>query len=285
MVEQLLGHKVVDISCGGSHTLLATERGDAYAWGEGRYGAIGTPDTETDQFRPQKVIFQDNSNSHLKLVQIYKVSAGFKHSAFLDVQGVVYTCGSNEAGQLGIVSRSVSQLPRPVESFDKEAVQVACGRHQTLILTSSGLVYACGANAEGQLGVPTEHQASLTPVLVEDISHIPMSSVAAGTFSASIAKETGSLYLWGTGTFGEFKTPHRVRKIEQKAVQVSIGDCFGMALTEDRRIYTWGINKNGQLGSGDFTDKPTPQQMQQISSEGRLISQLSCGSNFALCIG
>ena len=184
--------------------MVATERGDAYAWGEGRYGAIGTPDTETDQYRPQKVIFQDNSNSHIKVVSIYKVSAGAKHSAFLDQNGIIFTCGSNETGQLGMASRSISQMPRPLENFDKEAVQVACGKHHTLILTSSGLVYACGSNVAGQLGMPTDHPSTISPILVEDISHIPMSSIAAGTFSASIAKETGSLYLWGTGTFGEF---------------------------------------------------------------------------------
>jgi alpha-tubulin suppressor-like RCC1 family protein len=50
--------------------------------------------------------------------------------------------------------------------------------------------------------------------MVEDISHIPMKYIAAGSFSASIAKDSGSLYLWGTGTFGEFKTPHRVKKID-----------------------------------------------------------------------
>jgi len=109
-------------------------------------------------------------------------------------------------------------MPRPIENFDKEAVQVVCGKHHTLILTSSGLVYGCGSNVAGQLGVPTDHPSSISPILVEDISHIPMKSIAAGTFSASIAKETGSLYLWGTGTFGEFKTPHRVRKIEQRAL-------------------------------------------------------------------
>ena len=95
-------------------------------------------------------------------------------------------------------------MPRPIENFDKEAVQVTCGKHHTLILTSSGLVYGFGSNVTGQLGVPTDHPSTISPILVEDISHIPMSSIAAGTFSASIAKETGSLYLWGTGTFGEF---------------------------------------------------------------------------------
>jgi hypothetical protein len=41
-----------------------------------------------------------------------------------------------------------------------------------------------------------------------------MKSIAAGSFSSSISKEQASIYLWGTGTFGKFNTPHRVKKIE-----------------------------------------------------------------------
>jgi len=40
-----------------------------------------------------------------------------------------------------------------------------------------------------------------------------MCYIAAGGFSAAISSESKSLYLWGTGTFGEFETPHRVKKI------------------------------------------------------------------------
>jgi alpha-tubulin suppressor-like RCC1 family protein len=138
---------------------------------------------------------------------------------------------------------------------------VSSGKDHTLILTTNGLVYGFGQNSKGQLGVVSEHSSSITPLLIEDISHIPMKFVAAGSFSASIAQETGSLYLWGTGTFGAFKTPHRVKKIEGRAMQCSIGESFGIVLTEDRQMYTWGQNYNGQLGSGDLIDKPTPQEM------------------------
>ena len=99
-------------------------------------------------------------------------------------------------------------------------------------------------------------------MLVEDISHIPMKFVEAGTFSASIAQSSGSIYLWGTGTFGKFNTPHRVKRITERAIQVSIGDTFGIVLTEDRKLYTWGTNTSGQLGTGTFEDRPTPQKMQ-----------------------
>jgi hypothetical protein len=37
--------------------------------------------------------------------------------------------------------------------------------------------------------------------------------IAAGSFSASISKKNRQVYFWGTGTFGEFKSPYRVKKL------------------------------------------------------------------------
>ena len=48
LVEQLTGFKFVDLACGGSHTVVVTDRGEAYSWGEGRYGALGVLDTYND---------------------------------------------------------------------------------------------------------------------------------------------------------------------------------------------------------------------------------------------
>lgn len=87
-----------------------------------------------------------------------------------------------------------------------------------------------------------EEKSSLRPTLVQEISHIPMKAISAGSFSASIAAETGSVYIWGSGTFGSFAVPHRMKRIKQRAMQVSIGSNFGMVLTEERRVYTWGSN-------------------------------------------
>lgn len=72
-----------------------------------------------------------------------------------------------------------------------------------------------------------------------------MCYIAAGGFSASISSDNKSLYIWGTSTFGELEIPNRVKKIPEKVQQVSIGEEFGVALTEDQKIYTWGENANG----------------------------------------
>ena len=84
-----------------------------------------------------------------------------------------------------------------------------------------------------------------------------MKTIAAGSFSASIS-ESGDLYLWGTGAFGEFLTPHRVKTIPGSVIDVSIGYSFGAAVNREGKVYTWGQNIQGELGHGDFDEKPTP---------------------------
>ena len=111
-------------------------------------------------------------------------------------------------------------------------------------MTLSGLVYSCGENGAGQLGNGTRNQSDGLK-LVDEISHIPMRFIAAGSFSASISDDTRSLFLWGSGAFGEFLTPHRVKKIKGETAQVSIGGGFGLALTADGNVYSWGENAAG----------------------------------------
>jgi hypothetical protein len=48
-------------------------------------------------------------------------------------------------------------------------------------------------------------------MLVSEISNIPMRFIAAGSFSGSISHEKGELYLWGSGSFGEFLVPTRIK--------------------------------------------------------------------------
>ena len=87
--------------------------------------------------------------------------------------------------------------------------------------------------------------------LVEEVSHIPMRFVSAGSFSASISEESKSLFLWGSGIFGEFLTPHRVKKIKEEVESVSVGSSFGVALTARGLVYSWGENNVGQIGTGE----------------------------------
>jgi alpha-tubulin suppressor-like RCC1 family protein len=73
-----------------------------------------------------------------------------------------------------------------------------------------------------------------------------MRQIAAGSFSGSISDDNNSsLFLWGTGSFGEFIVPHRVKRIQGEVISVKIGGDFGIALSGQGFLYSWGDNKSG----------------------------------------
>ena len=69
--------------------------------------------------------------------------------------GDVFSWGSNSLGQLGLGKDvSVQPCPAPVSSLTGIPVtMVAAGGTHTLFIALSGLVYCCGANKLGQLGL------------------------------------------------------------------------------------------------------------------------------------
>lgn len=208
------------VECGAFHTCVVTEDGSLYTWGRGRNGALGLG-SYSDQYMPQRVPYAGH---------IMGVSAGMGHSVMVDSHGQTYSAGTNDEGQLGTYTRSAEPSFTQITSIKGKIKQVSCGLSHTLLLTSAGIVFGCGQNNTGQLGLG--HKRSVrTPAEVSDISHIPMGKIAAGSFSASVSSDTGELYIWGSGPFGEFITPHRVKTLAGPAKEVSIGHNFGIALT------------------------------------------------------
>ena len=134
------------VSCGAYHTLVHTKGGDAWSWGEVRFGALGIMGEAANQFKPVRVEFKTASSDKVSIMQ---VAAGSRHSMFLDVYGRVYACGDNEHGQLGYSVRPSEPVPCLIPNFNDVAQMIAGGDKHSLILTRSGLVYSFGSNDEG----------------------------------------------------------------------------------------------------------------------------------------
>ena len=55
----------------------------------------------------------------------------------------------------------------------------------------------------------------------------------------------------------------------------STNKSFGAACDRDGRVYTWGANQQGQLGTGDTKDKEQPVYLQALKR--KRISNLAVG--------
>jgi alpha-tubulin suppressor-like RCC1 family protein len=73
--------------------------------------------------------------------------------------------------------------------------------------------------------------------------------------------EEGQIYIWGTGVFGQFFTPHRVKAIKGLNIRdFKLSKCGqAVILTSEGKLYSWGFNAYGQLGHGDFNTRASPE--------------------------
>lgn len=164
------------------HTVFLSEGGDVYTCGHGHGGRLGHGNDKTC-LSPKHV-------EALKNEVCTDVAAARDHTVFLTDNGVVFTCGLNEACQLGQISKqgSVIQMslsPCPIKYFKgKIAIGIGTGRYHTAVCTSNK-VYTFGKNL-GQLGYETMTFVQSQPkgvagIVVDEgdsISHLSVSDAA-----------------------------------------------------------------------------------------------------------
>ena len=105
--------KVSQLAAGFDHSLVLTENGTVYAWGDNTYGQVGINSAKGIVSGPQKVE---------GLPTIIEISAGFRHSMALDTYGNVWVWGNNIAGQLGTGDRGDLRKPTQISLPSKAAV-------------------------------------------------------------------------------------------------------------------------------------------------------------------
>src|SRR5207248_1728278 len=131
--------------------------------------------------------------------------------------GQLYSFGGNDYGQLGVSANSGTETPHPTpalvglpaEAAGSTIASVAAGSDHTLVVTSSGQLYAFGQNAAGELGTST-HNGSFDP--------------------------------------NPTPTPVALPGENGHVTELAAGDIFSLALTSSGQLYAFGANDHGQLG-------------------------------------
>ncbi|CAG2170153.1 unnamed protein product [Oppiella nova] len=135
-ISALNDKRVVDISCGCSHSLALTADGLVYGWGDNREGQVGCGGDH--QFIRSPVKMELNTNK-IKAIYCSKTS-----SFAVTVDGLVFSWGDNEKYQIGHNAPKVCQ-PRLVHNLC--GIKTVCpSAKATHFLTNEGLVYYCGEN-------------------------------------------------------------------------------------------------------------------------------------------
>ncbi|NMO18014.1 hypothetical protein HPC49_14790 [Pyxidicoccus fallax] len=197
------------------------------------------------------------------------VASGAYHSLFLKKDGEVWAWGQNVAGQLGTGSTSSTPQPQPGKVNGLPAIKaIAAGIAHSVALDVSGNVWVWGQNASGQAGLGTAGGTVLVPTKVAALSGIK-SIAANGNFSLALG-EDGRLWAWGQNTSGQVgtgatsvsvATPTVVQGLPTLQSMVA-GVNHVLALDGDGKVWGWGQNTSGQVGTGSTsTTVLTPTQV------------------------
>jgi len=132
---------------GGPHALGITRNGSIYSWGENKKGALGHGD---QLLRVVPTVVGGELSSRI----VVQVSTSH-HSACVTNDGMIFTWGSNDEGQLGTGDMHNRLSPTPVrgELSSKTAVQVSAGGAYTACVSAGGSVFSWGWNSVCRLGV------------------------------------------------------------------------------------------------------------------------------------
>jgi alpha-tubulin suppressor-like RCC1 family protein len=96
---------IKDVSCGNDYTMFLVSDGKVYSVGRNDYGQLGLRNSgdENNISTPQLVKYFNGSSTYSYTeMNIKKIACGYGSSAFLDINGYVYTVGRNSFGQLGL---------------------------------------------------------------------------------------------------------------------------------------------------------------------------------------
>ena len=145
------GHKFVSIHAGVFHSCGLTADGEAWCWGENRYGQLGAATTDNCGASTPCNVRPTAVGGGLRFTTL---ALGSDHSCGLTAAGAAYCWGANFDGQLGVGDSTVetSSTPRAVAGGHAFRTLVS-GKDHVCGLTTSGAAYCWGYGSDGQLGV------------------------------------------------------------------------------------------------------------------------------------
>ncbi len=193
---------------------------------------------------------------------IVKVACGAGHTICLDDQGRLHVFGTNRFGQLGTLDKQVKKVPfcvRDAKFFGNQVAprfeDIGCGENHSVAISSTGEVYAWGANKHGQLGLgDTADRVHPTPL--QNFKK-KTTALACGSIHTVYITSEGELYVCG---FGE----HFYPKANPSATGTGGGGIPGDTKKDEQNFYY------------EPTIIPFP--------NGDRIKQAACGQNHILAL-
>jgi alpha-tubulin suppressor-like RCC1 family protein len=206
--------RAVSVSAGGYHTCALTAAGNAFCWGSNQYGQLGIGSDTLFTVDPMAV---------RTTLRFKSIDAGATHTCAISVDDRVFCWGSAEYGELGDGASFKPGLPGPATPVQTLLLEpagiVSAGVNETCAVQTAGGTFCWGRGTEGQLGNGnTNNFAVRQPIKPQGQFVFDVLAVGGSTHACGI--DSGIIYCWGTGRFGQLGlgsettsiVPQRIRR-------------------------------------------------------------------------
>jgi alpha-tubulin suppressor-like RCC1 family protein len=287
---------------GNGQSCALRDDGRVFCWGTNLYGQLGNSlNVGTSTPNPVPILVDDGT-----LGVVRQLALGANHSCALRNDGRVLCWGRNNYGQLGIGANIGTNIPNPeptlIDDSNLGSVrQVALGDLHSCALRDDGRVFCWGANDFGQLGtsVNAGTDNANVPILVDDSNLGTVRQLALGSSHSCAIRDDGRVFCWGTNLYGQLGSSVNVGTDNATPVptpidngslgvarQIGLGSRHSCAVHEDGRLFCWGYNRYGQLGSSvnvdtdNATSTPTLVDLSSLS----ITRQVALGSRHSCAV-
>ena len=276
------------VSSGLSHVLALKADGSIFAWGLGTSGQLGVsdisnPGSTTNRSSPVQIgtnigtisgfppTYQSWSSIAASVTSSYA-----KHA----ITGTIWSWGLNTNGQLAIDTVVSRSAPVQIRSTDRYIISptqigsdnwtaVAAGATHTVALRSTGGLFAFGDNTLGALGINNTYA---------------WSSISIG---GAIRSSDNTLFVWGSGGSGNLglnntttvSVPTAVtggslylENVQSRWAKFDTDADTAGAIDTNSKLWMWGYNANGVLGTNDTISRSSPVQISTTTNWSQIVA-------------
>ena len=268
-----------------------------------------TPCFLTKDFSPQTMAeFTSSTTYHSQ------IACGLTHSLVCTDSGKIVSFGGGSKGQLGQYDKlDNSGLPkimdanqckndekgdRMVSASSPPMIQVAAGEYHTAALRKDGFVYTWGSNSNGRLGHGEDHEEAKShnknsaPRVIRSLRDTPIVQVSCGADFTLVVDNSGSVYSWGLGNYGnlghgdtqDHYTPKPIYRLKSEVIRMVAGGAkHSLAVSQSGDVWAFGHGDNGRLGNNATQGSLVPERAKgKVTTENCIF--IAAGESHSACI-
>ena len=191
----------------------------------------------------------------------------------------VYSWGSNDYSQLCRKSKKLfgSGVKEVVNLSKNKGNRISLGKNNGKMLGQNGEIFTWGRNSEGQLGLKNVNKIKNIYVKNDFTNDIEM--LTSDNNITYILTKKGDLmkYPYRSRTGALLTKKIDTLRIRKKITEICTGSEFLILKTQTGSLYSFGENKYGELGLGDYRNREKPQMISFFKHSDEKIQEFSCG--------